>query len=106
MATSAAELLAANHVGGELYDLGSLCGFLGRAESVGCWYSLVLPILDRRLRTQHNLHPATPLPDLTTTTPTGHRDHGLLYPLRAVDRGADSHQRAAVGAEREREQQL
>jgi len=103
MAASAAEFLAADHVGGQLYDSGCFCEFLGRAGTVACWSSLVLPLLDRRLSTQHSLHPTPPLPHLATAAAAWDRDHGLFYLIRAVDRGPDCHQRATVGAERERE---
>ncbi|KAK0101814.1 hypothetical protein ONS95_006964 [Cadophora gregata] len=99
MAASAAEFLAVHHVGGELYDTGNQFVFHYGAESVEGGDSLVLPLLDRILRSSSCIHPRYALVNIATATPPWHSDNGFFHTLHTMDGWSDSHFDTTLGPE-------
>lgn len=60
---------------------------------------MVLPLLDRILRPRSRIHPRHALVDITTATPPGHSDNGLLHTLHTMDGRSDSHIDTTLGTE-------
>lgn len=73
-------------------------------QSIGKGYMLtcsqVLPILDNSRLPLDPLPPNHALPNLTTTTPSRHRDNGILHPLRSLDHRVDCIFDRALGSGR------
>jgi len=89
LASRTTQLLAPNNARWIRHYFGRLLQFPDGASPAAGWSALVLPVLDRFLRSRNSVHPHNVVSDISAAVITRNSHHGELYIVCALDGRVD-----------------